>query len=84
MLLCPVLGAVTGICQTCGGTRFLRAATYEVEVSGRAAELERHLTTTPVTLIDPLVGVAEAWALVEAADTASDGKTGHWVSLPLA
>ncbi len=36
----------------------------------------------PVTTIDRYTGVAEAWALVHAADTAWDLRTGEWISLP--
>jgi hypothetical protein len=35
-----------------------------------------------VTVIDPYIGVGDAWALVHAADEAWDGEVGDWVSMP--
>jgi len=60
-----------------------RRRLYEVELfSEGSAEPEWvRRTHTPVTLIDPYLGVAEAWALVHAADAAWDGGIGSWVTL---
>lgn len=57
---------------------------YEVELLDDADghTVWRRHTTTPVTLIDPHVGVAEAWALVHAADAVWDRKSTDWSSLP--
>jgi hypothetical protein len=41
----------------------------------------RQVTRTPVTLLDPYLGVGDAWALVHAAERAWDGAEGGWVSL---
>jgi hypothetical protein len=41
----------------------------------------RHVTRAPVTLLDPYLGVGDAWALVHAAEGAWDGANGDWVSL---
>ena len=63
-------------------TRFRRRL-YEVELIS-AADGEPgwvRQTRAPVTFVDPYLGVAEAWALVHAADDAWDGETGAWVTL---
>lgn len=49
---------------------------------GSVADYWRRETTTPVTLIDPYVGVAEAWALVHAADAAWEAGSDQWIALP--
>lgn len=56
---------------------------YEVEYTpeGGTTPTWRQVTRTPVTLIDPYLGVAEAWALVHAADDAWSGEAGEWITL---
>lgn len=49
--------------------------------AGREREWAR-VTSTPVTLTDPHIGVAEAWWVVRAADDAWDGANGEWISFP--
>jgi hypothetical protein len=39
------------------------------------------MTTTPVTLIEPILGVREAWAVIGAADEGWTGGIGPWASL---
>jgi len=41
----------------------------------------REVSRTPVTRIDPVIGVGDAWTLVRAADDAWDGDNGDWVTL---
>lgn len=62
--------------------RFHRRA-YEVELTepNAAAPTWTRVTRTPVTLIDPYLGVGDAWAVVKAADRAWDGRSGDWVSM---
>ena len=62
----------------------LRRSRYEIEAvdEERGAVEWRRETSTPVTVIDPHVGVAEAWALVHAADEAWNRSSPEWVSLP--
>jgi hypothetical protein len=55
--------------------RFQRTR-YEVDLKG-----ERHVTRTPVTLLDPYLGVGDAWTLVHASEARWDGTTGEWVTL---
>lgn len=63
-------------------TRVLRRPVYEIE----AGPSDEHpsgwtkTTTTPATLIDTQIGVAEAWALVDAVDAAWTGGVGPWVN----
>src|SRR5690606_28141095 len=38
-------------------------------------------TRTPVTLLDPLLGIGDAWSVIDAANRAWDGECGSWVSL---
>ncbi|MDQ7993784.1 MAG: hypothetical protein AAGC63_17075 [Propionicimonas sp.] len=63
-------------------TKLLRRPVYEVESGPSAADPAgwTRTTTTPATLIDTQLGVAEAWALVAAADAAWTRGTGAWVS----
>jgi len=39
------------------------------------------ITSTPVTLIDPYLGVGDAWSVIKAADAAWTGGVGAWTSL---
>ena len=63
-------------------TRVLRRPVYEIEAGPSAAHPSgwTATTTTPATRIDTLIGVEEAWALVDAADAAWTGGVGAWVS----
>jgi len=57
--------------RRCSSKGIRRRSRYEVELlDGQGKVSWRRKTTTPVTLIDPHIGVAEAWALVHAADAA--------------
>jgi hypothetical protein len=62
--------------------RFRRRA-YEVEFTELNAVVPTwtRVTRKPVTLIDPYLGVGDAWAVVKAADRAWDGQRGKWASL---
>lgn len=40
------------------------------------------ITSSPVTLIDRYLGVADAWSVIHAADEAWDGRLGEWVTFP--
>jgi hypothetical protein len=70
--------------RRCAPKGLLRRSRYEVELTDPegAAGVWRRETTTPVTLIDAHVGVAEAWALVRAADAAWKAGSDEWISLP--
>lgn len=69
--------------RRCQPRGLLRRPRYQVEFIGPGGIVERRQeTTTPVTAIDPHVGVAEAWALVHAADRAWDHSSDEWLSLP--
>lgn len=69
--------------RRCAPKGLLRRSRYEIEsLDDRGDVLWRRETTMPVTTIDRYTGVAEAWALVHAADTAWDLRTGEWISLP--
>ena len=50
---------------------------YEVDFGDGSAEI----TTTPETLIDPILGVGDARALIGAADESWTGGIGPWASL---
>ena len=49
---------------------------YEVDLPNG-----RKTTRTPVTLLDPYLGVADAWALVHAANAEWDSGSRDWVTL---
>jgi hypothetical protein len=51
---------------------------YEVDFGDGSAP---QITTTPVTLIDPILGVGDAWAVIGAADEGWTGGIGQWASL---
>lgn len=53
---------------------------YEVELTTDVG-LERHITRSPVSLLSPLLGVGDAWSLVDAANREWNGRVGEWVSL---
>jgi hypothetical protein len=54
---------------------------YEVELA-LAGERTSSVKTTrvPVTMIDPYLGVGDAWALIDEADDRWDGRVGEWVT----
>ena len=58
-------------------------ARYEVELTdpGATAPTWTRVTSSPVTTIDPYLGVGDAHAVVDAADRAWRGGTGPWESL---
>jgi hypothetical protein len=62
---------------------FLRRRGYEVEfiATGDTSPTWSRVTRSPVTLIDPYLGVGDAWALVDKADNAWAGEVGEWVTL---
>jgi hypothetical protein len=68
----------------CAPTGFRRRRRYQAELldPDTGVTLWRKETTTPVTFIDPYIGVAEAWALVHSVDSAWDHNSAGWVSLP--
>jgi hypothetical protein len=63
---------------------FLRSRRYEVECTALddPGLSWRRVTGTPVTVIDPYLGVGDAWSLIHAADTAWAGGVGEWVEWP--
>ena len=70
--------------RRCSAGRLLRRSRYEIEkVDPSTGVVEWHReTSSPVTTIDKFVGVAEAWALVHAADAAWDRQSDDWIALP--
>jgi hypothetical protein len=70
--------------RRCESTCTLRRRLYEVELvdHGSGVVAWRKESSTPVTLIDPYVGVAEAWALVRSADEHWGRGSTEWISLP--
>jgi len=50
---------------------------YEIDFGDGSAP---RTTTRPVPLIDPVLGAADAWALIGAADSGWTGGIGPWVS----
>lgn len=64
-------------------TRVLRRRRYEVSWS--AGELGEatgsKVTTSPLGMLDPVLGVGDAWSVIDAADRAWDGRVGAWASL---
>ena len=54
---------------------------YEVEIASGSEVVPRVKTTrVPVTMIDPYLGVGDAWALIDEADRRWDGRAGQWVT----
>lgn len=63
--------------------RGLRRRRYEVVFTDAAGNEEsRHITGRPVTLIDPEIGVAEAWSVVRAADREQQTGGRQWIHFP--
>jgi hypothetical protein len=64
-------------------SRFLRRRRYEVESKpeGSDAPAFHVVTSTPVQVIEGVLGTGDAWSVVKAADERWDGTTGEWVSL---
>jgi hypothetical protein len=58
-----------------------RGRRYELEIVLATGERVRRTTRTPVTDIDPHLGVGDAWSIVHAADATWDGDAGDWVTL---
>jgi hypothetical protein len=69
--------------RRCEPTGTLRRRLYEVELvdQGSGVVAWREESSTPVTLIDPYGGVAEAWALVRSADEHWGRGSTEWISL---
>jgi hypothetical protein len=63
--------------------RGLRRRIYEIGFTptGETVPTWTRVTSAPVTLIDPHLGVGDAWSLVHAADNVWDGESGAF-SLP--
>lgn len=69
--------------RRCSPRGVLRRPRYEVEFVDSGGRVTQHReTTTPVTMIDPYVGVADAWSLVHASDEAWSRSSDEWSSLP--
>jgi hypothetical protein len=70
--------------RRCESKGVLRRRRYEVELLDQeSGVLEwRTESSNPVTLIDPHVGVADAWALVHSADDHWERGSTEWISLP--
>jgi hypothetical protein len=60
--------------------RFPIGRLYEVEIPNDAG-VDRVVTRSPLSILDPRVGVGEAWALIDAANRLWDGDSGEWVTL---
>ncbi len=54
---------------------------YEVELTAPDGEVELTSTRSPLTILEPTMGVGDAWAVIHAADRAWDGSTGKWAGL---
>lgn len=64
--------------------RLLARRRYEVELRPDADSPPEwtRVTSTPVKLIEPHLGVGDAWSVIRAADEAWDGKSGDWIAFP--
>jgi hypothetical protein len=51
---------------------------YEVDLGD---DSPRQVTAAPVKLIEPILGVGDAWAVIGAADERWSGGVGAWASL---
>lgn len=61
-------------------TRVPFGRAYEVEIPwGEGVECV--VTRSPLSVLDPLLGVGDAWSLIDAANRAWDGQRGEWVAL---
>jgi hypothetical protein len=70
--------------RRCEPRGIFRRPRYEIELGNDSTGTIIWLrqTSTPVTLVDPHVGIAEAWALINAADRAWDTGSRDWIFLP--
>lgn len=64
-----------------GSTRVLRRHQYELELVASDGGRRRHVTSVPLRLLEPRLGVGDSWSVVHAADAAWDGTHGAWVTL---
>jgi len=53
---------------------------FEVELPTQEGT-ERMVTRSPLSILDPRIGVGDAWSLIDAANRAWDGEHGEWVAL---
>jgi len=60
--------------------RFPIGRVYELEILDNDA-IKRITTWSPLSVLEPLLGVGDAWSLIDAANRAWDGEQGGWVSL---
>lgn len=60
--------------------RFPIGRVYEVEIPSDQG-VERITTRSPLSVLDPLLGVGDAWCLIDAANRCWDSDDGEWVSL---
>lgn len=60
--------------------RFPIGRLYEVEIPNGAGA-DRVVTRSPLSVLDPRLGVGDAWALIDAANRAWNGSSGEWVTL---
>ena len=60
-----------------------REATYELYIADEhaAGPPTRLQTEDPMAVLEPALGVGDAWAVIRAADGAWNGMTGAWVTL---
>lgn len=69
--------------RRCAPRGLLRRPRYEVEqLDSSGMVIKQQETTTPATVIDQYVGIAEAWALIHAADKLWARASDEWSSLP--
>lgn len=67
-----------------GETHLTKRGRYQVQlVDDESGHIEwSETTTTPITLIDRYIGVAEAWALLHQADDEFNRAPMEWVRMP--
>lgn len=53
---------------------------YEVEVPSGAG-VDRVVTRSPLSVLEPRLGVGDGWALIDAANQMWSGSSGEWVTL---
>jgi len=54
---------------------------YEIDLGEEGGSARRIVTRSPLSVLDPRLGVGDAWAVIDAANRAWDGSEGEWVSL---
>lgn len=62
-------------------SRFPVGRVYEVELRDSDGMIRRIITRSPLSVLDPKLGVGDAWAVIDAANRAWDGRSGEWVTL---